>query len=115
MDDTKELINKFETFINNRGEVPKGDSMGITKQKVIKYAFFAYWDKLQASQNGPLLALIAAPKGKMYGENQDFVNTTVAALMPSIGYVRSETVSVYFRAYKAKCRKVRQDLKSTLA
>lgn len=82
--------------------------------KVIKYAIFAYWDKLQASSNESLKRLIEAKPYTMYGENQDFVNATIASLMPTIGYVRSETVSVYFRQYKSKCRSVRETLNSKL-
>lgn len=91
----------------------KGVTMN-KSNKVIKYAIFAYWDKLQASQNESLKRLIEAKPYTMYGENQDFVNATVSHCMPSIGYVRSETVSVYFREYKAKCRRVRETLNAKL-
>jgi hypothetical protein len=86
----------------------------IKTTKVVKYAVFAYWDELQAQQNKAIMQLIEAKPFSMYGENQDFVTTTIAALMPKLGYIRSENINRYFRQYKAKCRKVRQDLKQTL-
>ncbi len=84
--------------------------------KVIKYAIFAYWDKLQASSNESLKRLIEAKPYTMYGENQDFINAAChsEAIVSSIGYVRSETVSVYFREYKAKCSRVRETLNAKL-
>ena len=116
MDDTKELMIKFEQFINSTNMVHnKGDNMSAIKtQNVIKYKVFSYWDELQAQQNKAINTLINAKPYTMYGENQDFVSATIAAMMPRIGYIRPETVSVYFRQYKNKCRKVKQDLNKAL-
>lgn len=79
-----------------------------------KFKVFQYWDELQAQQNKTIIALINSKPFSQYGQDNDFCNATIAAMMPRIGYIRSETISRYFRQYKAKCRKVRQDLNQVL-
>lgn len=88
--------------------------MKTSVKTTLKQAVFSYWDTLQAQSNQALLGLISEKPYTSYGENQDFIASTVAGLMPKHGYIRAESVSVYFRAYKVKCRMVRQDLTSTI-
>jgi len=88
--------------------------MSFIQKNIIKAKAYKYWDELSAQSNPALKRLVDAKPNSMYGENQDFVSTTVMALMPTIGYVRAETISVYFRSYKAQCRAVKAKVAATL-
>ena len=73
----------------------------INRNNSLRKTVFTFWD------NQKLAGLLTVDfiKSAHYGANQDFVQATCAALMPKVGYIRPETVSVYFRSYKVKVKR----------